>query len=59
MRQWLIFKIGYVFQIPQEGGGRAYLANSLRHLADKFKMSKFSKAITPEKSMEVIQNLIR
>ena len=29
MRQWLIFKIGYVCQIPQEGGGRAYLANSL------------------------------
>ena len=29
MRQWLILKIGYVCQIPQEGGGRAYLANSL------------------------------
>ena len=29
MRQWLIFKIGYVCQIPQEGGGWAYLANSL------------------------------
>ena len=29
MRQWLIFKIGYVCQIPQEGGGQAYLANSL------------------------------
>ena len=29
MRQWLTFKIGYVCQIPQEGGGRAYLANSL------------------------------
>ena len=25
----MIFKIGYVCQIPQEGGGRAYLANSL------------------------------
>ena len=30
MRQWLIFKIGYVCQIPQEEGGRAYLANSLQ-----------------------------
>ena len=29
MQQWLVFKIGYVCQIPQEGGGRAYLANSL------------------------------
>ena len=29
MRRWLVFKIGYVCQIPQEGGGRAYLANSL------------------------------
>ena len=29
VRQWLIFKIGYVCQIPQEGGGRACLANSL------------------------------
>ena len=29
MRQWLILKIGYVYRIPQEGGGRAYLANSL------------------------------
>ena len=29
MGQWLILKIGYDCQIPQEGGGRAYLANSL------------------------------
>ena len=29
MQKWLILKIGYVCQIPQEGGGRAYLANSL------------------------------
>ena len=29
MRQLLVFNIGYVCQIPQEGGGRAYLANSL------------------------------
>ena len=29
MRQWFILKIGYVCQIPPEGGGRAYLANNL------------------------------
>ena len=33
MRQELIFKIGYVCQIPQEEGGREYLANSLYALS--------------------------
>ena len=41
MRQRLTFKIGYVCQIPQEEGGRAYLANSLYRFRDIERSSEF------------------
>ena len=56
MRQWLIFKIGCIYKIPQGWGGPAYLANSLVVLnVSNIVANKNRKADPKEMSAEMRQ----